>query len=106
MKPSIRYRIAPLRPKAHLFEVRCTVGDPDREGQVFRLPTWIPGSYLIREFAKHWVTVSAECNGSPIAIEKTAKDCWRAAPCAGPVTVVAEVYAFDLSVRAAYLDTS
>ena len=39
-----------------------------------------------------------------MAIAKEAKDLWRAAPCAGPLTVVADVYAFDFSVRAAYLD--
>ena len=39
-------------------------------------------------------------------LRKTAKDTWQAAPCAGPLTVTAEVYAFDLSVRAAYLDAT
>ena len=29
---------------------------PDPAGQRFRLPSWIPGSYLIREFARHFVT--------------------------------------------------
>jgi predicted metalloprotease with PDZ domain len=42
--------------------------------------------------------------GAPVAIEKTDKSTWRAAPGSGTVTVVAQVYAFDLSVRAAYLD--
>jgi hypothetical protein len=28
----IHYRIAPLDPKAHLFEVRCTIDDPDPPG--------------------------------------------------------------------------
>jgi predicted metalloprotease with PDZ domain len=102
--PATRYRITPVDPHAHLFEVRCTVVDPDPDGQRFRLPSWIPGSYLIREFARHFVTVRAEASGAAIAIEKEAKDLWRAAPCAEAVSVVARVYAFDLSVRAAYLD--
>src|SRR6266851_3756335 len=98
------YRIVPLNPHAHVFEVSCTVDDPDPAGQSFRLPAWIPGSYLIREFARHFVSVRAECNGAGIAIRKTAKDIWQADSCAEPVTMTAEVYAFDLSVRAAYLD--
>ena len=106
MLPATRYRIIPLDPHAHLFEVRCRVADPDPDGQRFRLPSWIPGSYLIREFARHFVSVRAESGGATIAIEKEAKDLWRAASCAGPLTVVARVYAFDLSVRAAYLDTT
>lgn len=102
----LKYRIAPLDPHAHLFEVHCTVAAPDAAGQRFRLPTWIPGSYLIREFARHFVQVSARTASGPVAIEKEAKDTWRAAPCAGALTVIAQVYAFDLSVRAAYLDGS
>jgi predicted metalloprotease with PDZ domain len=100
----VRYRIVPLDVHAHLFEVRCTVADPDPDGQRFRLPVWIPGSYLIREFARHFVAVRAEGAGGALAVVKEAKDTWRVAAAAGPVTVVAEVYAFDLSVRAAYLD--
>ena len=99
-----RYRIAVLDARAHLFEVACTVDDPDSSGQRFRLPAWIPGSYLIREFARHFVSVRAEAGGTAIAIAKEAKDLWRAAPCAGALTITAHVYAFDLSVRAAYLD--
>lgn len=106
MLPAVRYQITPIDPHAHVFEVRCTVVEPDPAGQRFRLPAWIPGSYLIREFARHFVTIRAECGGAPIDIAKEAKDCWRAAPCAGPLTVVARVYAFDLSVRTAYLDAT
>ncbi len=101
-----RYRIAVLDVHAHLFEVACTVDDPDPGGQRFRLPAWIPGSYLIREFARHFVSVRAELDGRAVAIAKEAKDLWRAAPCTGPLTVIAHVYAFDLSVRAAYLDAT
>ncbi len=100
----IRYRIAAIDPRAHLFEVTCTVEDPDGDGQRLRLPTWIPGSYLIREFARHFAEVRAQSNGRSIAIAKEAKDVWRATPCAGPLSVTAIVYAYDLSVRAAYLD--
>ena len=92
--------------RTHQFEVTCTIDDPDPDGQRLRLPTWVPGSYLIREFARHFVSVRAECRGREVAIAKEAKDCWRAAPCDGPLTVVALVYAFDLSVRTAYVDTT
>ncbi len=104
--PAIRYRIAPHDPHAHLFEVSVTVAHPDATGQAFTLPTWIPGSYLVREFARHFVAVRAECNGQAVAIAKTRKDTWQAAPCDGPLTVTAQVYAFDLSVRTAYLDAN
>jgi predicted metalloprotease with PDZ domain len=102
----VRYRITPIDPDAHLFEVHCAIADPDPAGQRFRLPSWIPGSYLIREFARHFVSVRAACGDGPVAIAKEAKDLWRAAPCAGALTVIARVYAFDLSVRTAYLDAT
>ena len=100
------YRVSALDPHAHLFEVRCTIDDPNPDGQRYRLPTWVPGSYLIREFARHFVEVRAENAAGAVAILKEAKDTWRVARCEGPLTVVAKVYAFDLSVRTAYLDTT
>ena len=105
MEP-IHYRVRPFDPPGHLFEVACTVHDPDPDGQAFRLPAWTPGSYLIREFARHFVAVRAESAGAHVAVRKTAKDVWQAAPCAAPLTLIAQVYAFDLSVRAAFLDTT
>jgi len=104
--PGTHYEIAAHDVHAHLFEVRCTVPHPASDGQRFRLPAWIPGSYLIREFARQFSDVRAEAGGKPIAIRKEAKDTWRAAPTSAPLTVIARVYAFDLSVRTAYLDTT
>jgi predicted metalloprotease with PDZ domain len=99
-----RYRIVPLDPLAHLFEVSVTIDDPAPGGHRFRLPTWIPGSYLVREFARHFVQVRASAGGAPLAVGKIDKSTWQTAPATGSITVVAQVYAFDLSVRAAYLD--
>ena len=106
--PPVRYTIAPIRPEAHLFQVTCTVGDPDPAGQKFSLPAWIPGSYMIREFARNIVTLRAECDGRPIAVDKLDKHSWRAARVAPgrALTLTYEVYAWDLSVRAAHLDAS
>ena len=105
-RPPIRYRILPRHPEAHLFAVTCTVADPDPAGQRFALPAWSPGSYMIREFAKHVVSIHAESRGVRVALAKTDKHTWRAAPCRGPLTVTAEIYAWDLSVRGAHLDTT
>ena len=103
---TIHYSIFPASPEAHLFEVSCTVDSPDPAGQRFALPAWIPGSYMIREFARHIVRIEATSRGRRVALEKLDKHTWRAAPCAGPLTVTCEIYAWDLSVRAAHLDQS
>jgi len=102
----VRYTIVPVHPEAHLFEVTCTVADPAAEGQCFRLPAWIPGSYMIREFARNIVTLHAEADGRAVAVAKLDKHTWRAAPVPGgaALTLRYRVYAWDLSVRAAHLD--
>ncbi len=106
MTRPIRYTIVPARPEAHLYRVTCTVEDPDPSGQRFALPAWIPGSYMIREFARHVVSIRAESRGRPVAIGKLDKHTWRAQPVAGPLTVSCEVYAWELSVRGAHLDAT
>jgi len=101
---SIQYRIVPRQPGAHLFEISCTIPHPDPAGQIVSLPAWIPGSYMIREFARNIVWLKANANGQPIKAEKTDKTTWQCAPADGPLTLTYEVYAWDLSVRAAHLD--
>jgi predicted metalloprotease with PDZ domain len=106
MPSSIHYSIFPSSPEAHLFAVSCTVAEPGPGGQQFSLPAWIPGSYLLREFARHVVRIRARSGRQAVPIAKLNKNTWIAEPCAGPLTIEYEVYAFDLSVRGAYLDTT
>ncbi|WP_296943154.1 M61 family metallopeptidase [uncultured Massilia sp.] len=101
---AVQYTIVPKDLAGHLFNVTVTVAAPDPEGQVFALPAWIPGSYMIREFARNIVRIRAESAGQPVALAKLDKHSWRAAPVAGPLALHYEVYAWDLSVRAAHLD--
>ena len=102
----IRYRILPNSPEAHRFESSVTVADPDPAGQRFALPAWTPGSYLVRDFARHVVAIRAASGRRPVRLSKVDKHTWRAEPCNGPLTVTAEVHAWDLSVRGAHLDTT
>lgn len=100
----IQYAIFPKDLSAHLFEVTLTVDNPAATGQRFALPAWIPGSYMIREFARHIVQIRAESRGKSIALTKLDKHTWQAAPCDGALILRYEIYAWDLSVRAAHLD--
>jgi predicted metalloprotease with PDZ domain len=101
----IHYTIIPVRPEAHLYRVSCTVDDPDPSGQQFAMPAWVPGSYMIRDFARHIVSIRAASRNRAVALEKLDKHSWRAQPVDGSLTVSLEVYAWDLSVRGAHLDT-
>jgi predicted metalloprotease with PDZ domain len=105
-QPAVSYSIVGADLAAHLFEVTLTVAAPAADGQVFALPAWIPGSYMIREFSRNIVRIRAEAGGQPVALTKLDKHSWQAAPLTtgGPLTLHYEVYAWDLSVRAAHLD--
>lgn len=103
--PSIEYSITPLRPEAHVFRVVCSLEQPAADGQRFSLPAWIPGSYLVRDFARHVISVSAQCEGEALTVTKTGKQTWACEPCAGRLEISCDIHAHDTSVRAAYLDT-
>jgi predicted metalloprotease with PDZ domain len=126
----VRYTVRMADPHAHLFEVCIDIPAPAPEGACLRLPAWIPGSYMVRDFARHVISLQATSlpadlpapapetgdghadedswsrHGTPVAVRKTDKSTWQCAPCAGPLRVRLEVYAFDLSVRGAWLDQS
>jgi predicted metalloprotease with PDZ domain len=93
---------------AHRFEVSCSVAAPDPSGQQFALPAWIPGSYLIRDFARQIIAIRAECAGQPVLLKKIDKQTWQAAPLkrSGALVVTCEIHAWDLSVRGAHLDAT
>jgi predicted metalloprotease with PDZ domain len=69
------------------------------------LPVWIPGSYLVREFSRHLSGLSAERDGRPARLTPLDKHRWAVeAPGSGPLRLRYRVYAFDNSVRSAWLD--
>ena len=100
----IQYTIVPKDLAGHLFTVTLVVTTPAADGQVLALPAWIPGSYMIREFARNIVQIRAESEGKAVALLKLDKHTWRAAPVGASLVVTYDVYAWDLSVRAAHLD--
>lgn len=99
------YRVEAADPAAHLFQVTLTVTQP-QAGQRVSLPAWIPGSYLVREFARHLQRLTARQDGRPVAIQQVDKATWQV-ECvpSSPLVLSYEVYAFDNSVRTAWLDS-
>ena len=89
---------------AHDYLVTLTVPAPAAD-QIFSLPAWIPGSYLLREFAKQLSDLTAEQGGTLVALRQLDKSSWRAECKAGePLVLRYRVHAFDTSVRTAWLD--
>lgn len=104
--PGVLYRVAVLSTQAHLFAVTLTIARPAAR-QRLALPVWIPGSYLIREFAQHLQHLQATQASEPVPLRQLDKNTWQAdADPAQPLTLHYEVYAFDASVRTAFLDAT
>ncbi|WP_413230784.1 M61 family metallopeptidase [Pelistega ratti] len=100
----ILYRITPIDLAGHLFSVELQIQHPDPNGQYLSLPTWIPGSYLVRDFSRHIQQVKANNTQQPLSIKKQDNHTWQVQPSSLPITITYLVYAWDLSVRAAHLD--
>jgi len=107
--PSIHYRVSFDARDAHLIDVTLRIDRPEPSGQRLSLPNWIPGSYKIRDFSRHIVTIDAVClskdgQASAVALAKCDKSTWQAPAGLERLEVRYRVYAWDLSVRAAHLD--
>ncbi len=103
---TIAYAIELAEPHAHIFRVTVTVPAPLDQEQVFTLPTWVPGSYMIRDMAGQIVSLKAVGNDASLPVTKIDKSTWRVSTrgLTGELSLVYEVYAQDPSVRLAYLD--
>jgi len=100
----IRYQITSRNPASHYFDVSIRIDNPDPVGQRLRLPNWIPGSYMIRDFSRNLLDLHARSQAGELGIEQIDKSNWRLGASSSEVTVEYKIYAKDLSVRAAHLD--
>ena len=104
--PAVHYSIDASHTHAHLFKVSLHIEEP-QANQVVSLPVWIPGSYLVREFAKNIQNLKAQQGGKQLALVQENKCQWRIHALEGQaLTLTYEVYAFDNSVRTAWLDAN
>jgi len=104
MRAMIDYLIEAADPQAHRYRVTLKLPRPEAT-QRLSLPVWIPGSYMVREFSRHLSRLQARQGTRDCRVEPLDKCHWQVA-CEGAQTLVIsyEVYAFDTSVRTAFLD--
>jgi predicted metalloprotease with PDZ domain len=101
----IHYTLTLARPAQHLLDVTIDVSELRAEYLDFVLPSWTPGSYLIREYARHVQELTATADGQPLAWQKRDKQTWRVATGSlGRVRLSYRVYANDLTVRTSHAD--
>ena len=104
MKPDVHYTVDASQQHAHLFKVTLQIDKP-QAGQIVSLPVWIPGSYLVREFSKNLQNLKAKQGGKFVAVHQHNKSQWQIESKPDLALQLSyEVYAFDNSVRTAWLD--
>ncbi len=102
----ISYEIVPSSPEAHLFKITLTLNTPAKNKQQFYIPAWIPGSYMIRDFARNVVSFKAWDSQGAVDWHKKDKQTWVCENYTDSLCIRYEVYAWEMSVRAAHLDTT
>jgi len=106
----IRYRVAMPEPQSHEFHVTLEIpalpgSARDTIDVVF--PAWAPGSYLVRDFARHIYDLEIRDRaGAAVVHERMDKQRWRLRTDGRPVTLRYRVFAFEVSVRTSFLDDS
>ena len=101
----LHYQITPCNINSHLFSVQLSFTCQAEKTYTLSLPAWLPGSYMIRDFAKNITEISViDAKNQPLSINKLDKQTWQLIATDETITVNYQVFAFDLSVRTAYLD--
>ena len=101
---SVTYRVNFENAHKHLYNVTLEIPAHQQRTLHLSLPAWIPGSYMIRDFAKSIINLKANIVDTPLDITLIDKQHWSINTNGNACTVSYQVYAFDSSVRTAYLD--
>lgn len=102
---TLHYTVAASQPGSHLFDVTLHLPAATDAPVEIQLPAWIPGSYMIRDYARHVISIAAaDADGATVHIDRVGKSGWRLAAGLRDTTVSLRVYGWDLSVRGAHID--
>lgn len=90
------------KPSTHLLEVEMTVGYKKAMDQIeLKMPVWTPGSYLMREYARHVQDFAVrDSSGKELPWRKINKNTWQIdTRGARSITATYSVYSNELTVR-------
>ncbi len=104
----LRYEVAMPDPASHLFEITLHYSIGTDDTLDLKLPVWTPGSYLVREYAKHLQDFAAvDDQGTQLRWRKISKNHWQIqTPDVQTVTIHYRIFAHELTVRTNHLDAS
>ncbi|HEX8030124.1 MAG TPA: PDZ domain-containing protein [Vicinamibacterales bacterium] len=96
----VRYTLRFPAPHTHYVEVEAAIPTAGRTEVEVYMPTWTPGSYLIREYERNVEAVSAAAGTRAIAVAKSTKNRWKfTTGGAASVTFRYKVYSREMTVR-------
>ncbi|MDX2212214.1 MAG: M61 family metallopeptidase [Oculatellaceae cyanobacterium bins.114] len=102
----LHYHVSMPQPESHLFEVTLQVKGWAAAVLNLKMPVWTPGSYLVREYARHLQDFQAQ-GAQPLTWQKVSKNHWRVeTPGVADITVRYRLFANELTVRTNHLDST
>jgi predicted metalloprotease with PDZ domain len=111
----VHYIVSIEQPEQHHVKVTLKLERPGKQEKIrFFMPAWSPGSYLIREYARHirWFEASQK-NGEVLFHQQVTKDIWEIDFSRSEIKVPEkefqisyDVYCKDLTVRTSHIDSS
>lgn len=105
MAQSIHYSLSFPEPHTHYVQVKMEInGIKNSDFIEVKMPVWVPGSYLVREFSKNLDSVIAYNGKKALNVVKTSKNAWNI-ECKNQtnITVEYQIYCYELSVRTSYI---
>lgn len=100
--PDISYNVSMPKPWTHLLEVEMRLKSSQMPAMAeIKMPVWTPGSYLVREYARHVQDFAAmNAGGKSLDWQKINKNTWQIdTKGAKEIRVKYNVYANELTVR-------
>lgn len=103
----VTYRVSMPNPHSHLFEVEAEFPSTSLSDLTVCLPVWTPGSYLVREYARHVQDFEVTSDdGTRLPFTRVDKRSFRIDTKGTRVRCRYRVYANELTVRTSHLDDS
>ncbi len=102
VQPDISYSVGMAKPFTHLLEVEMRLKWPQMPSQTeLKIPVWTPGSYLVREYARHVQDFKVkDAAGKALPWRKTSKNTWQIdTGIAKEIVATYKVYSNELTVR-------
>ena len=76
--PDLHYQVFLDKANAHLFHMKFSVANYDKDTLLFKLPAWMPGYYQLMNYAKNLENLEASYpDGQKIPIKKVNDNSWQ-----------------------------